>query len=169
MVKADQIPHWLTIALQELQADVEERVGPKHEPRIIVLDGHHRLELLMERVGPKHEPRIIEYHQTCSLKAKDDETPWCSAFVNWVMSQAGYVGTDNAAAASWRQWGEELPEGGQRLGCIVVMTRTGGNHVGFYLDEDDAGVYIMGGNQANQVCIRRYAWEAVTNFRWPKL
>ena len=30
----------------------------------------------------KHNARILAYHQTTTLKATDDETPWCSSFVN---------------------------------------------------------------------------------------
>uniref|UniRef100_A0A7V4G8E4 TIGR02594 family protein n=1 Tax=Desulfobacca acetoxidans TaxID=60893 RepID=A0A7V4G8E4_9BACT len=83
------------------------------------------------------------------------------------MERAGHQSTRSAAAASWRNWGKELPDGGQRLGCVVVMSRTGGNHVGLYLDEDDVGVYCLGGNQGNRVSVRRYPWERITNFRWP--
>jgi hypothetical protein len=47
------------------------------------------------------------------------------------------------------------------------MTRTGGNQVGLYLGEDSQGVYVLGGNQDNMVCVRRYSWSLITNFRWP--
>jgi hypothetical protein len=38
---------------------------------------------------------------------KDDETAWCSSFVNWVMEQArpGHKGTDSARALSWKTTG----------------------------------------------------------------
>lgn len=48
----------------------------------------------------KHNKRIIEYHAVTTLKATTDETPWCSSFVNWVVKQAGYKGTDSALAKS---------------------------------------------------------------------
>jgi len=40
----------------------------------------------------QHNSRILEYHQTTTLKATTDETPWCSSFVNWVMIQSGRQG-----------------------------------------------------------------------------
>ena len=52
--------------------------------------------------GPMANPRIVEYHATTSLKATFDEVPWCSAFVNWVMEQAGIKGTGSAKARSWQ-------------------------------------------------------------------
>ena len=59
--------------------------------------------------GSKHNPRIVEYHQSTLLKASDDEEPWCSSFVNWVMRQTGYQGTNSARAISWKTWGKEMP------------------------------------------------------------
>lgn len=138
-------PAWLTIARKEL--------------------GIH------ETPGPKATARIVEYDATTTLKATSDEVPWCSSFVNWCIRQARMLHpeldleTRSAAAASWASWGHELEEG--QLGCIVVMERPGGNHVGFYVDEDDDGVYVLGGNQGDRVCIRRFPWERITNFRWP--
>jgi lysozyme family protein len=37
----------------------------------------------------QHNARIVECHQSTTLKATDDETPWCSSFANWVMVKAG--------------------------------------------------------------------------------
>ncbi|HEX8240441.1 MAG TPA: TIGR02594 family protein [Allosphingosinicella sp.] len=107
----------------------------------------------------KHNNRIVAYHATTTLKATDDETAWCSSFVNWVVTQAGQNGTNSAAAKSWLEW-----KGGRTLtspekGCIIVIKRkaagysaaTGslsGYHVGFYVSSPDpAHVRIFGGNQ----------------------
>lgn len=138
-----EVPPWLMEALQDLGRGLEEIPGPKHNPDIVAA------------------------HQLTSLKAQDDETPWCSAILCAWMERAGFKSTRSAAAASWRSWGRELPDGGQRLGCVVVMSRVGGNHVALYLDEDDTGVYCLGGNQGDRVSVRRYPWEIITNFRWP--
>ncbi|MDI6854807.1 MAG: TIGR02594 family protein [Deltaproteobacteria bacterium] len=123
---------------------------------------------IAEIPGFKHHPDIVAAHQLTALKATDDETPWCSSIMCAWIERAGLKSTRSAAAASWRTWGRELPNGAQRLGCIVVMTRVGGNHVGLYLDEDAHGVYLLGGNQGNRVSVRRYAWANITNFRWEK-
>jgi len=33
--------------------------------------------------GSVDNPKIVEYAQSCTLQAQDDETAWCSSFVNW--------------------------------------------------------------------------------------
>jgi uncharacterized protein (TIGR02594 family) len=108
----------------------------------------------------QHNARIVEYQQTCTLKATTDETPWCSTFVNWVMQQAGYTGTNNALARSWATWGRgiESPE----YGCVTVIKKknatsdaaTGsstGNHVAFFVKKSDTTIRLLGGNQGDKV------------------
>ena len=104
--------------------------------------------------GAKHNPRIIEYHKTTTLKGTTDEIPWCSSFVNWVMKQAGYPGTNSAAARSWLNYGQRLAA--PVPGCIVVLSREGGGHVGFYMGQDSYGLKILGGNQGDAVTVAHY-------------
>lgn len=123
------------------------------------------LEIAEKEIG-QHElhgaenTRILEYHATTTLKAKEDEVPWCSSFVNWCMKQAGIEGTRNALAKSWIRWGHEIttPE----LGCVCVIRNknasndpaTGsatGYHVGLWLSENDDIIHLLGGNQDDQV------------------
>jgi uncharacterized protein (TIGR02594 family) len=118
--------------------------------------------------GSRDNPRIIEYHASTTLKATDDETPWCSSFVNWCVEQAGLQGTKSAAARSWLQWGQALDQ--PRRGCIVVLQR--GNswqgHVGFYYADEGGRILVLGGNQSNQVNISSYRKSAVLGYRWPQ-
>lgn len=71
------------------------------------------LELgVAETAGPGSSARVLEYLASTNLHAalaKDDSTPWCSAFVNWCVEKAGFAGTDSAAARSWLGWGREIP------------------------------------------------------------
>lgn len=112
---------------------------------------------VQEIEGDKDNPRVIEYHSAKSLQAKEDETPWCSSFVNWCCKQVGVQGTGLANARSWLNWGKEVKT--PYLGCIVVLKR--GNHawqghVGFYAGKERANeILVYGGNQKNKVC---YLW-----------
>ncbi|WP_162917676.1 NlpC/P60 family protein [Dongia deserti] len=122
--------------------------------------------------GDMDNPRIIEYHSATSLKAPDDETPWCSAFVNWCFQQVGIKGTNLANARSWQTWGQELAE--PRLGCVVVLWRENRNspkgHVAFYVGPDDANpqkIRLLGGNQGDRVSIAGYDKSRVLSYRWP--
>jgi uncharacterized protein (TIGR02594 family) len=116
-----------------------------------------------ELSGAKHNKRILEYHATTTLKAKSDEVPWCSSFVNWVVFKCSMEGTNSAAARSWMKWGKGLTK--PVKGCIVVFTRTGGGHVGFYHSEDKGFIYVLGGNQSNSVNISAYAKSRLLGYR----
>jgi uncharacterized protein (TIGR02594 family) len=126
----------------------------------------------------KDNQRIIEYHSTTTLKASDDETPWCSSFVNWVMIQAGHRGTNSALAKSWLKWGSAL--NAPRVGAITVIKKknatsdqsTGsstGFHVGFLVEATATHIELLGGNQSNQVKYSTFSlskWE-VKGYLWP--
>ncbi len=56
---------------------------------------------VVEIKGSKDHPRIVEMHSHTSLKAQDDETPWCASAVNAWLVEAGFEGTNSAAAISF--------------------------------------------------------------------
>lgn len=121
-----------------------------------------------EAAGPADNPRIVQYLRSTTLDAptaSNDETPWCSAFVNWCVEQSGYEGTNSAAARSWLHWGRSLER--PTLGCIVVLTREGGGHVGFYAGEEGDNLLIFGGNQSNAVRVSPYAKTRLLGYRAP--
>lgn len=78
---------------------------------------------------------IVKYLQSTGLDgdaARDDATPWCSAFANWCVEQTKFHGKGSAKAEKWLDWGEEIKE--PRYGAITVVTRgVGKYHVGFFL------------------------------------
>lgn len=144
-------PRWLTIARAE--------IGVK------------------EIAGAADNPRILEYHTTTTLRAREDEVPWCSSFVNWCLQQAGIVGTRSAAAASWEAWGAAC---GPTPGAIVVIrhiagpdgqaTGSGsGNHVGFWTGADLAHIKLLGGNQSDAVKESLFPLSKyrIVAYRWP--
>lgn len=119
-------PPWLTVARRE--------IGVQEAP------------------GSANNPRVVEYlHATDNLDEKTrskDETPWCSAFVNWCMRQVNIEGTNNALARSWQEWGHHIDT--PYVGCIVVFQREKKfGHVGFYLGETSTHIRVLGGNQQN--------------------
>lgn len=120
-----------------------------------------------EAPGDADNPRIVEYHQATTLRATDDEVPWCSAFACWVMQRAGVSSARSAAARSWLTWGQSSP---LRPGAVVVLSR-GTNpaqgHVGFALAWNDALVWLLGGNQGDAVSVAAYRRERVVGVRWP--
>lgn len=116
--------------------------------------------------GPGDNPRIVEYLQSTSLGAPlnmNDETAWCSAFANWCVEKSGYEGTDSAWARDWLNWGVEIDE--PEKGCVVVFTRGNGGHVGFFVDEDDENIFLLGGNQSDSVSIAPYPKSRLLGYR----
>ncbi|MEW6405154.1 MAG: SH3 domain-containing C40 family peptidase [Chloroflexota bacterium] len=152
-----------------------KRCLEKAEPPWLVIA---RKELGVKEIpGADNNPRVVEYlNATTNLSASvrsKDETPWCSAFVNWVMGQAGIVGTRHALARSWQGWGEHIDE--PYVGCIVVFQREQGfGHVGFYLEETETHIKVLGGNQQNpatgifEVSEKYYSKADFLEYRSPK-
>jgi uncharacterized protein (TIGR02594 family) len=117
--------------------------------------------------GNEDNPRIVEYNQCTMLKATDDETPWCSAFCNWVLKQLGIEGTGSARARVWLYWGREVEI--PVPGCIVVLRR--GNppagHVGFFVRKAPGGlIKVLGGNQNDCVKVSSYKEADVLGYHW---
>lgn len=121
-----------------------------------------------ELAGDKHNPRIIEYHQSTTLKATDDETPWCSSFVNWCILKYGEEGTNSARAKSWMHWGKPAPS--LLPGDVVVLQRAGNTelyegpgHVG--ICNDPATNTMVAGNVSDGVKIQRFDPDKVIAIR----
>lgn len=101
----------------------------------------------------------------------DDETPWCAAFANAMLAEAGIRGTDRANARSFERWGEAVAD--PREGDIVVFWRTDPSswkgHVGFFVRfevrGDRSGVVVVGGNQSNAVSEAWYPISRLLAFR----
>lgn len=114
-----------------------------------------------EKSGKEQNPRILEYHKTTTLQATNDETPWCAAFVNWCLHEAGMQGTGLASARSFLTWGREILPDEIQEGDIIVMGRTADptkGHVGFFVGwtPDKFGFQLLGGNQLNAVNIKEF-------------
>jgi uncharacterized protein (TIGR02594 family) len=125
----------------------------------------------------RHNERIVEYQGATTLRSLDDETPWCSSFVNWCLQQVGIVGTRSALAASWLNWATGVPCDA-RTGAICViyneravntgLSRTG-NHVGFLVAATARRYLLLGGNQSDQVRVSSFptlSWR-LRGYRWP--
>ena len=123
-----------------------------------------------EVAGAADNPRIVEYHSATSYKATDDETPWCSSFVNWVMKQAGIARTNSAAALQWRDWGMKIDPKKMKYGDVLVWNHGHGRgHVAFFVGRADNGdILALGGNQSNSVNIGRFTSNVPVEVRRPK-
>lgn len=117
--------------------------------------------------GVKHAPEILQMWRDIKRGGiKDDETPWCAAFVGAMLERAGIKSSRFESAKSYLAWGIKLDQ--PVTGCIVVFTRDGGGHVGFVIGQDKAAnLQVLGGNQGDAVNVRTFSRERVTGYRWP--
>ena len=124
-----------------------------------------------EYAGAEDNPRIAEYFTATTYPATDDETPWCSAFVNWVMKSAGVARTKSAAAISWLDWGVVVKPSKVRYGDVLIWDyKNGKGHVAFFVgvDATTGDILALGGNQSNSVNVGRFAKNSVAAIRRPK-
>jgi len=84
-----------------------------------------------------------------------DSVPWCGLFCAIVTykrrGNIKEVVKTPLWARSWVNYGKPVQTAG--LGDVLVFTRNGGGHVGFYVAEDKDCYHVLGGNQKNQVNI----------------
>jgi len=145
----------------------EKPVTPQED---LVVSGPHWMKIaeaelgVKEVLGPGDAPRIVEYHSVTSGKYKDDEVPWCSSFACWVMEKAKIKSPRSARAKDWLNWGIAINQ--PKYGCIVVLSRDGGNHVGFYVGEKKGVPLILSGNFGNKVCVEPDG-RKILGYRWP--
>ncbi|WP_228235929.1 TIGR02594 family protein [Allomuricauda sp. M10] len=124
-----------------------------------------------EIVGQQDNPEVLKYFDGTGFDGRTlkDETAWCAAFVNWVLQKAGFQGSGKLNARSFLEVGEatESPEKGD----IVVLWRNSPDdwrgHVGFYVRESQDHIYVLGGNQGNEVSIKKYPKSRLLQYRMP--
>lgn len=118
--------------------------------------------------GPAHEPKIVAWWKAIKRGGiKDDETPWCAAFVGGCLEAVGLMSSRYESAKSYLTWGQPL--GSAVVGAVAVFDRAGGGHVGFVVGNDPAGrLMILGGNQGDAVNVRAFTRDRLIAFRWPQ-
>ena len=123
---------------------------------------------IKEIVGKQHNPAVLKYFNEIGCDwVKDDETAWCSAFVNWVCKSSGKAYSGKLNARSWLNIGIKTNK--PQLGDVVVLWRESKDswkgHVGFFIRQTKNWIYVLGGNQNNQVNIKAYLKSRVLEYR----
>jgi len=122
---------------------------------------------IKEIKGKIHNQTIVDFFTATTFEATEDESPWCSAFVNFVAKECGYERTESALARSWLNEGYEVFT--PMLGDIVILWRGSKDsvwgHVGFFVNMDKDNVYILGGNQNDSVNIMSYDRDRILEVR----
>ncbi|GJM34849.1 MAG: hypothetical protein DHS20C18_38500 [Saprospiraceae bacterium] len=117
-----------------------------------------------------NNPQIVKFAQEAGFPTiRDDETAWCSVFMNWVAKESGYERSKSALARSWLNTGMTIiqPEPGDVVVYWRVDRHSIFGHVGLFMgySVDHTRIYTLGGNQGNAVSISAYKAEQVLGFR----
>lgn len=132
--------------------------------------------------GSKYNPEILSMLRLDADWPEDDSVPWCSGFVNYIMWLLRHPRSKSLRARSWLNIGRPITLRETQVGFdIVILSRgdppqpgpedtTAPGHVGFYAGSDVAGdgdnwVYLLGGNQNDEVNLRIYPGERILGIR----
>lgn len=111
-----------------------------------------------EKPGAGSNPSIMAWAKATNLARfySDDSVPWCGLVMAYVALQAGWEPPLNPLwARNWLNFGTPQKQAG--LGDVLVFARGNSGHVGVYVGEDAASYHVLGGNQSDQVMIKRIA------------
>ena len=154
-------------------------------------------EIGVKRTGiGSGNPRIIEYWKMFRMSGiKNEKVSWCSAFVGAALEASGintnsqdrsiYQKRTKDSSQYWLHWdggykstipASEDPESTKverpldfpEYGCIAVMTRSGGGHVGFLVGEDGDNWVLLGGNQGSAVSIAKFPKSRFIGYVMPR-
>jgi len=125
---------------------------------------------MREIVGDKHNETILRMADTLNPAVgnffTNDEYAWCAVFAGYVLKSCGFpipASYDAMRAKPYATVGQKQDTA--MFGDILVLERTGGGHVCFYIAEDDKYFHVLGGNQKNMVCIVPIEKSRVTAIR----
>jgi uncharacterized protein (TIGR02594 family) len=126
---------------------------------------------LSEVHGSVDNPQIVEMFRVSGHpEVKDDETPWCAAFVGACLRLSGYRSSGSLGARSYENFGRDVKSAPER-GCIVVFSRgdpkAATGHVAFYDHDDGDKVVVLGGNQGDAVTLASFPKSRVLGYRMP--
>lgn len=123
-----------------------------------------------EIIGKNDNPEVLKYFKETGHEwITTDETAWCSAFMNWVALKAKVKRSNKLTARSWLSVGTEIST--PQLNDIAIFWRESKHswkgHVGLFIGytEDKKHIYVLGGNQNNQVNIKKYSTYRLLGFR----
>lgn len=131
---------------------------------------------LKEVAGAASNPAILAMLQLDAKWPTGDETPWCSAFANFVTSNCGLERSRSLAARSWLKVGEPIARPDAQPGDVVILKRGAGvqpgpevlnasGHVGFVSGFENGKVLVLGGNQGDSVSIAAFPEARVLGYR----
>lgn len=113
-----------------------------------------------EVAGARDNPTILQFYADVDHPEIDnDETSWCAAFVGSCLKRAGMRYLPTLLARDYTKYGPDVKK--PEVGRIAVFWRGSPSswkgHVGFITKFDDESLWILGGNQGNEVSVEKFS------------
>ena len=155
-----EAPDWL-LTMRSISG-LSEKPGAADEPKILAMADE------IARIFPDMKSYCDQYNH--------DSIPWCGLCVAYTMAKANirppFGGTDTDKFLWARSWADD-PDytvlKTPRLGCIVVLTRSGGGHVTVYESTSGSNYMCRGGNQSDAVNLAAFPKSNVVALVWPSV
>lgn len=117
-----------------------------------------------------HNPKIVKWFADVGHEwVKDDETAWCAAFAGAMLKEVGLPHTGKLNARSYLDWGEPVDIEDAQRGDVVIFSRDDPSgwqgHVAFLDRVGESVVFVLGGNQSNQVNVKAYGRKQLLGIR----
>ena len=130
---------------------------------------------LREKEGAANNPAILRWANEVEqalgapLGYNADSIPWCGLFAAVCAVRGGWVAQmprQPLWARNWAKFGQRASA--PALGDILVFSRGGSGHVGFYVGEEAGLFHVLGGNQGDAVSIARVEKSRLIACRRPR-
>ena len=100
--------------------------------------------------------KIINCYKSVGFNINSDSTPWCAGFAGWVLKMCCLPSLKTLSSLAYKGYGTAVPLGDPskwRLNDVVVFSRTGGGHIGFFrgYNPKTGAIKILGGNQSDNL------------------
>lgn len=100
--------------------------------------------------------KIVNCYKTVGFNVNGDSTPWCAAFAGTMLKGSGAPAFKTLSSLAYAKYGQQVPlddKSKWRLNDVVVFSRAGGGHVGFFrgYNPSTGSVLIAGGNQSDNL------------------
>lgn len=145
--------------------------------KITAFDIAQRFNGVKEVNGATANPQVLAMLRLDSPNQKDDETPWCSAFVNYIAWILRLPRSKDLMARSWLTVGQSIAIESAEVGFdIVILSRGDGvqpgadvldapGHVGFFAGWQNEKVMLLGGNQSDAVNVSSFDKSRILSVR----
>ena len=107
--------------------------------------------------------RILGCFKAVGFNVSNDKTtPWCAAFAGSILKASGVQALKTLSSLAYKGYGTPVPINDKskwRLNDIIVFSRKGGGHIGFFRGYNPANgvISVLGGNQDNRLKLSNFS------------